>query len=267
MKMNYLIKNNKRNDDRKNKITLGIIVVVFLSVIAASFLSGIFSRFGSLVWRSEKAFSQSIRSTVDLFRSKEVLLTENKELKEHLQTMIIDTLAVDIARQENKELKEILGRDESRISMLASVLRTPPFSPYDTFILDIGKNKEVEVGNYVFVGGNNLVGEIVEVNNTSSKAQLLSSPGKKTPVLVGPKSVAVEAVGRGAGNFEIILSREISVQKGDSIVVPDIHSMLLGVVGQVDLGPAKTFQRVLFASPVNIQDVRWVTVAKPASIQ
>lgn len=267
MKMNYLIKNNSRGDKRRSKITIAIVIVVFLSVITSSFFSGTFSRVGSWVWSGENAFSQLIRSTADLFKSKQALLDENKGLKDRLQAITIDTLAVDITRQENKELKEILGRDESRTSILASVLRTPPFSPYDTFILDIGKDKEVEVGNYVFVGGTNLVGEIVEVNTTSSKAQLFSSPGKITPVLVGPKSVAVEAVGRGAGNFEIILSREISVQKGDSIVVPDIHSMLLGVVGQVDLDPAKTFQRVLFASPINIQDVRWVTVVRPANIR
>ncbi len=265
--MNYLIKNNSRSGKRKNKITWAIIVLVFLSVIGASFFSGIFSRFGSWVWSGENALSGSLRNTADFFSSKESLLNENMELRERLQAMTVDTLAVDIARQENKELKEILGRDESRTSILASVLRTPPFSPYDTFILDIGKNKDIEVGNFVFVGGSNLVGEIVEVNTTSSKAQLFSSPGKTTPVLIGQKSIAVEAVGRGAGNFEIILSREINVQKGDAIVVPDVHSMLLGVVGQVDLDPAKTFQRVLFASPINIQDVRWVTVVKPASIR
>ncbi|TAK57021.1 rod shape-determining protein MreC [Patescibacteria group bacterium] len=267
MKMNYLIKTNARGDKRKKRITLIVVVVVFLSVIWASFFSGIFSSIGAWIWSGENSLSQSIRETAEFFKSKNTLLAENKELKDRLQTMTVDTLAVDITRQENKELKEILGRNENRSAVLASVLRTPPFSPYDTFVLDIGKDKDVQVGNYVFVGGTILVGEIVEVNPTSSKAQLFSSPGKISPVLVGTRSVSVEARGLGAGNFEIILPREIAIQKGDSIIMPDINSMLLGVVEEVDTDSAKTFQRVLFASPVNIQDVRWVTVVKSGSLR
>ena len=264
--MNYLIKNNTRGDKKRKKITLIVAGLVFLSIIGASFFSGLFSRIGISIWNSENSFSQSIRNTVQLFKSKDSLLAENKELKDRLQGMTVDTLSVDITRQENKELKEIFGRNENKLALLSSVLRTPPFSPYDTFILDIGENKNVQIGDYVFVGGNILVGEIVEVNPTSSKAQLFSSPGKVSTVLIGTKSISVEAVGRGAGNFESTLSREILVQKGDLIVVPHTGSVLFGTVEQIEVDPAKTFQRVLFASPVNIQETRWVTVVKPATI-
>jgi len=265
--MNYLIKNNTRVGKKKKKILIAVLLFVVVSVFGTSLFSSVFSRFGRVIWSSENFIFQSIRDTVKLFQSKKVLVVENEELKKQLETMVVDALAVDIVRQENVDLKEILGRTEDKKVLLASVLRTPPFSPYDTFILDVGEDHDVQIGDYVFVGGHVLIGEIVEVNQSSSKAQLFSSPGKTVTVLIGKKPVSVEAVGRGGGNFEIILSREIPIVAGESVIVPQIDSMVLGVVGQVDMDPAKTFQKVLFSTPINIQGVRWVTVVKSASIR
>ncbi len=265
--MNYLIKNNNRGDKKKKKILFGVLFFVVISIFASSFFSGVFSRIGGVIWNSENFISRSIRDTVELFQSKATLLAENEDLKKRLETMVVDALATDIMRQENSDLKEILGRTDDKKVLLASVLRTPPFSPYDTFILDVGANKEVQIGDYIFVGGHVLVGEIVEVNPTSAKAQLFSAPGKTLAVLIGKKAISVEAVGRGGGNFEVILSREIPIAVGESVIVPQIDSMVLGVVGQVDIDPAKTFQRVLFSTPVNIQGVRWVTVVKASLLR
>ena len=265
--MNYLIKNNTRAGKKKKKIVVGVLLFVVISIFGTSLFSDIFSRLGTVIWDSENFISRSIRDTVRLFQSKNALIAENEELKKRLETMVVDALATDIMRQENIDLKEILGRTEDKKVLLASVLRTPPFSPYDTFILDVGEDHGVQIGDYVFVGGHVLIGEIVEVNPHSSKAQLFSSPGKTMAVLVGKKSISVEAVGRGGGNFEIILSREIPVAVGESVIVPQIDSMVLGVVGLVDTDPAKTFQRVLFSTPVNIQGVRWVTVVKAVSMR
>lgn len=265
--MNYLIKNNSRGDKKKKKILAGVLFFVVISFFAPSFFSGIFSQVGGVVWNSENFIFRSVRDTIQLFRFKNSLLAENEELKKRLETMVVDALATDIMRQENSDLKEVLGRIDDKKVLLASVLRTPPFSPYDTFILDVGADKGVQIGDYIFVGGHVLVGEIVEVNPTSAKAQLFSAPGKTSVVLVGKKAVSAEAIGRGGGNFEIVLSREIPIAVGESVIVPQIDSMVLGVVGQVDIDSAKTFQRVLFSTPVNIQGVRWVTVVKASLVR
>ncbi len=221
---------------------------------------------GGLIWNGENAISHSIQNTFNLFKSKDSLLTENKELNDKIQSMTFDTLAMDILREENKQLKEVLGRNENKNSILASVLRTPPFSPYDTFIIDVGKDKDIQIGDYILIGEHILLGEIVEVNQRSSKAKLFSSSGTVTRVLIGSKSIAVEAIGRGAGNFEVALPREVGIKVGDKIIIPNISSVVLGVVEQIDEDHTKTIQRVLFASPANIQSVRWVTVVSPASV-
>lgn len=251
----------------RKKIVFGALLFVVISLFASSFFSGVFSQVGGFIWSSENFISRSIRDTVELFQSKNALLLENDELKKRLETMVVDALATDIMRQENIDLKEILGRTDDKKALLASVLRTPPFSPYDTFILDVGVDKGLQIGDYIFVGGHVLIGEVVEVNPTSAKAQLFSAPGKTLAVLIGKKAISLEAVGRGGGNFEVVLSREIPIAVGESVVVPQIDSMVLGVVGQVDIDPAKTFQRVLFSTPINIQGVRWVTVVKASSLR
>ncbi|MDP3962635.1 MAG: hypothetical protein Q8Q03_02095, partial [bacterium] len=78
-------------------------------------------------------------------------------------------------QKENEELKELFGRTEKSDKLLAVILKKPPVSAYDVFILDIGDDKGLKKGDRVYARGDILIGEIAEVNGRTSKAKLYSS--------------------------------------------------------------------------------------------
>ena len=74
--------------------------------------------------------------------SKETLEGRNDELEKEVQELRLKLLSKDLLLKENKELKAILGRVSNQRAILATVLSRPNNSPYDTLIIDIGKDKE-----------------------------------------------------------------------------------------------------------------------------
>jgi hypothetical protein len=164
-------------------------------------------------------------------------------------------------QEENKNLKEILARKGDKALTLAYILKKPPFSAYDIFILDIGKEDGVQIGNPVYVFGEILVGEIAEVVSAhTSKVRLYSSYGEKFDVFIGTKSLAAHALGRGGGSFEAELLRDSAVKEGDIVTAPSVVHGTFGVVSKIVADPARPFATILFAQPFNLYEQKWVEV-------
>ena len=72
----------------------------------------------------------------------------------------------------------------------------------------------------------------------------------------------MEAIGRGGGNFEMILLRDFVLKEGTEIVLPGIVPFVLGKVKAIISDPRDSFQKALLVSPVNIQEIRFVQVEK-----
>jgi cell shape-determining protein MreC len=175
-----------------------------------------------------------------------------------------DTELNRILIQENTDLKDLLGRKSIYSkAVLASILVKPSFSPYDTLIVDIGTDAGVVVGDKVSADGNIFIGRVSEVYANSSKVILYSSPDEKVLVLVGSNNVLKEAVGIGGGNFKIELPREIDIKEGDDVVIPSISPNIFGIVEKVEYKEADSFQTVLFKSPINVLELKWVEILIP----
>ena len=89
---------------------------------------------------------------------------------------------------------------------------------------------------------------------------MYSSYGEKTLVLIGQNNVEKEAIGIGSGNFKVEMPREADVKEGDTIVIPSISPNIFGVVEKVQFKATDSFQNVLFKSPINILELKWVEV-------
>ena len=146
--------------------------------------------------------------------------------------------------------------------ILASILSRPNQSPYDTLVIDIGARDGISVGQKVFALGNVPVGYIGMTYPNSSKVTLFSNPGEKTEVVVAGKNVFMEVVGRGNGNFEMILPRDFVLEKGTEVSLSGITSHVLGVVQTIVSDPRDSFQKALLISPVNIQELKFVEIEK-----
>jgi len=241
MKMSYehRSKINNRLLPFPIKITLIVIVVfLLLNFIFPNLLSRISTAIASPFWSIERG-----------------ILSDDLESNAKLESAMISQLS-----QENEELKNILGRKASSSPMiLASIIKKPPFTAYDIYIVDVGDNI-VAIGDRVYVEGNVLVGEVVEVSGKYVKVKLYSSYGEKYDVLIGKSNIQTTATGHGGGSFEVILPRESKVLINDDVFIPTLSSSIFGIVKSINIEPAKAFSTILFSQPINIYEQKWVQI-------
>ncbi|KKR62924.1 hypothetical protein A2643_01420 [Candidatus Nomurabacteria bacterium RIFCSPHIGHO2_01_FULL_39_220] len=209
-----------------------------------------------------------LNSARSYFASKNSLYLENQNLQSKITENEARMSNYNSLLYENENLKEILDRkDEKTKVVLGSILSKPNQSPYDTLVLDIGADLGIKSGERVLALGNVLIGRIANIYHNSSKVILFSSNGEKTQVVVveknlpaGRQGVFLELVGRGGGNFEMIMPRDLKLEKGDQVVLPGIIPYVVGIVETIISDPRDPFVKALLTSPVNIQELKFVEV-------
>lgn len=209
-----------------------------------------------------------LKSVGSYFASKNSLYLQNQKLQEEAKENEARMLNYNSVLSENENLKMILGRlpaqagKNEKINMvLSSILAKPNQSLYDTLVIDAGVKQGIKTGDTVFALGNIPVGRVALVYENSAKVILFSNVGERTQAIVsGPSSgnVFVEIIGRGGGNFEMILPRDLVLQKGDRVVMPGINPYVLAVVETIISDPRDPFSKALLTSPVNIQELKFV---------
>jgi len=211
-------------------------------------------------WKLSTVVRDFSSSNMELLRSKQNIVKENQKLLEEISLKEKDLIFISVLKKENEELKKIEKGANYRDMIITSVISRPPKTPYDILIIDSGKLSNIDVGNKVLIDGDVFVGEVYEVSDYTSKVKLYSSPEEKTDVLIGENKIQKEAIGMGAGNFKIEIPKEIEVKIGDAIEVPSITANIFGVVEKIEEKSADSFKVVLFKSPVNIQEIKFVEV-------
>jgi hypothetical protein len=89
---------------------------------------------------------------------------------------------------------------------------------------------------------------------------LFSNAGEKNQALISGGNIFMEIVGRGGGNFEMIVPKDFTLQKGDQVVMPGVNPYVLAIVETVISDPRDPFTKALLTSPVNIQELKFVEV-------
>jgi len=262
--MSYLLDKKIRR-----KKFLQVFVIFCLLFFLIYFRSDIFnglSFMGQIIFRPVLILGNNIgekfSNISSFFYSKNILLENNTNLRLDLnekETMLSNYNSI---LAENIQMKEILGRKIEKTNMVISaILSKPNRSLYDTLIIDTGTKDSISEGKRVFAFGNIPIGRIVEVYSDSSKVILFSSPGEKTEVVVS-KDIFMQVIGRGGGNFEMNLVKDIVLERGMEVILPGIHPYVLGIVETVISDPREFFQKVLLVSPVNIQELKFVEIEK-----
>ncbi len=240
--MSYELKSSIKRNRINLPIKITIIVVVFVFIINflfPTFLSSILTSIIRPIW----SIGVSDRPDINL-------------LSLEAQNILISQLV-----KENIELKALLGRSVENKMILGYILKKPPFTAYDSFILDIGSKDGVENGDKVYSTGNILIGEIAENNFNTSKVKLYSSYGEKYDIFITEKNIQAIAIGRGGGSFEAVVPRDLNIVEGDIVSIPDISNSVFGTVGRVIADPARAFATIIFSQPINIYEQKWVLVS------
>jgi cell shape-determining protein MreC len=263
--MNYLRDNRLAASRRQNKIKsiVFFIAIIVVIILVRKPIFNIFSVFlksiGVPVWKTSNVVKDDISNAL---LTKKSLLAENQKLNDQLMEGLALSVDRKVLLDENKELKDILGRRGTKNLLLSAILAKPNKSPYDSLVIDIGVDQGLQTGQRVFAYGNIFIGTITGVYANTSLVKLLSTPGESTDVVMGDKNAFVQAIGRGGGNFEITLSKDLSIENGAEAVLPGIVSYVVAVAGQIISDPRDPFQKILLTSPVNVQDLKFVQVEK-----
>ena len=131
--------------------------------------------------------------------------TELKNLKEK-------KLNNDFLILENKKLRELINETLQSDDLYAKVL-VDKDSPYlKSIILNKGSKDNVKIGMAV-VDNSYLVGKIIEVNYTNSRALLLSDLNSKIPVLLEPIDIHAVVSGTGKNHGVIEYTKDDYDQK------------------------------------------------------
>lgn len=241
MKMSYEHRSNIRNNRVPNVVKVLSLTIFFIFIIYfffPNFLSRVLTSVAGIFWSSSVVPSES-----------------DKYISTELHESIISQLKI-----ENHELRSILhGNTSSKPMVLAYIVKKPPQTAYDSYIVDIGTN-DVQIGDKVYALGNVLLGEIYEVNAGFAKVKLYSSQGEKFSVSLGKDNIHANAIGVGGGAFEAVIPKDIKIMVGDIVTVPDKEILVFGIVRDVTVDPARSFSTVLFSQPVNIYELKWVQI-------
>ncbi len=200
-------------------------------------------------------------SDVKILNSKKELKKRNSALEQVGEENTALKLELDLLKNENAVLKDMLGRKVVESStILARVIAVPNRTPYDTLMLDAGENQGIKMGDKVTYFNSIALGEIVEVYANSSRARLYTTPGVATSAVLSSSSQFVELHGRGGGNFEVELPRDFEISETETIILPGTHSYTIGTLLRSISDPRDPFKRVILKSPVSISTLDWVEV-------
>ena len=200
----FLKKKDKQKFSLLSLIFLSIIVIIIgnlnLKVIQI-IKSGInevayrSSFFVSIPENKIKKLNIEIKEHMNLYENYKKKDLELKTLKEN--KLINDYLII-----ENKKLRILIDESINSQEIFAKVLIDKE-SPYlKSIVLNKGTKDKIKMGMAI-LDGVYLVGQIIEVNFTNSRALLLSDLNSKIPVLLEPHGIQAVASGTGK-NYGVI---------------------------------------------------------------
>lgn len=265
--MNYRLIRNIQS--RRRLFSVGV-PLLFLAVFVLfhfyfpSFLGGLVTRIASPFWSAGHSVTGEVETFFAYFSSKVALQNEVTRLSEELRQA--DGLLLDrgILVQENEALKEQLGRTVHKSErIVGAVLVSPPRSPYDTVVLDIGEREGVLLGDKVLFGST-VLGTVSKVYAHTSLVEFFSTAGRKTSVVVlhEGRVIPVEATGQGGGEFTATLPKEAGVTVNDSVVIPEFSPLLFADIEAIDTTATDSFAVIRFKNPVSISSARFFQVEK-----
>lgn len=266
--MNYL--HDRRNKEKKISFLPFVIALVVIGLLfGVGFLykstSSLSLGVARPLWNLKSAIVSKVDSYGAYFASKKQLQKEVEMLRAENTKFKLDVVDRNALNDENIKLKELFSRKKDIQTILGVVIARPGQSLYDSLIVDVGSDHGILTGSRVFVEGQTLVGYVDAVYEKTIKVAMYSAPGQVVDAIASPSNIPLSMKGRGGGNFEIELPRDVDLQVGTSIVFPGIHPYILGLVGDVTFDPRDPFQTVLVSLPINIQHIKFVEIEQVAN--
>jgi len=209
----FLKKKDKQKFSLFSLILLSIIVIILSNI---NFKPIKFLKLGinEIIYRSTYIISKPENYFKKLFfkLDEHINLFENyKNTKLQLETLKKEKVINNFLKLENEKLRNLINENINSEEILAKVLidRESPF--LKSIILNKGTKDNVKMG-MALLDGVYLVGQIIEVNYTNSRALLLSDLNSKIPSVLAPQNIQAVISGTGK-NYGIIEHTKDDIQQ------------------------------------------------------
>lgn len=192
--------------------------------------------------------------------SKRDLLRTIEEQDATIASLRIAEETSAMLRKENESLKKELGRSVGEKGVVARVLTLPNRNFYDTVIIDAGREEGVVEGQLVYAFDTVVLGTVVETTNHRSTVELFSAPGKQTSGTSEGSDLSITLIGRGAGEYEVRMPRDVQFTLGEIISYQSMESVVLARIEHIATDPRDPFQKLFAKIPVNLNTLKFVMV-------
>ena len=200
----FLKKKDKQKFSLLSLIILSIIVIILSNI---NFKPIQFLKIGinEIIYRSSFIVSkpENYIKNLTLKFNEHMNLFENYEnIKSELENLKEEQITSNFLKLENEKLRNLINENINSTEVLAKVLidRESPF--LKSIILNKGSKDNVKMGMGI-LDGVYLVGQIIEVNFSNSRALLLSDLNSKIPSVLAPQNIQAVISGTGK-NYGII---------------------------------------------------------------
>ena len=246
--------------ERGSKAYLIWIVVAFLVLILAKNLVGMVSELFTSPLYSVRHYVQSSSAALPTFiRSRLELLNRIDELEKEIASHQGIVATLSYIMEENKELRSLLHASSSP-RIVAGVISRPPFTPYDTIIIDRGENDGIVEHAPVYHGAGTAIGYVRTVFKQSALITLFSSPDVASTVYLFGPNLFTTAYGEGGGIVRLSIPQGIMLEKGDAVILPSLDTGVLGTIDEIQSIPTEPEQHAYVTLNVPLQSIRLVSV-------
>ena len=200
----FLKKKDKQKFSLLSLILLSIVVIILSNLnfkpikLVKLGINEIIYRTSFIISKPEKYF-QNLNSK---FNEHMNLFENYKNIKSELEILKEEKITNNFLRLENEKLRSLIDENINSNEILAKVMidRESPF--LRTIILNKGTRDNIKLGMAV-IDSVYLVGQIIEVNYSNSRALLLSDLNSKIPSVLAPQNMQVVISGTGK-NYGVI---------------------------------------------------------------
>jgi cell shape-determining protein MreC len=258
--------NTKGNYPRNSKtienkrVYLVWIIIVFILLFSAKDIIATVTSFVVTPLYMARHYIETGTGNVPVFiRSRIDLENQISDLQKELSESRGMGTTLSSVMKENEELRSQLNASATpRIA--AGVISRPPYSPYDTFVLDKGSDDGIVQYAPVYHGVSRVIGYVREVFSQSAFVTLFSSAGVESSAYVFGPNIFTHIYGEGGGVMRLSIPQGILVEKGNVVVLPSIEGGVLGEVFDVQSVPTEPEQHAYVSFDAPLTSIRLVSV-------
>ncbi len=246
-----------------------LITIIFIvgKFEVPNFLANSMHNLAKPMWALRDSTLTTTSAALKTMQTKQTLINENLILQNNILQLRRENYISQAIIKENETLQKLLDRIDKHTELLPStIIHNKAYSPYDTFIIDIGASNGVREDMLVITPENIVVGMITKALNDTSTVTQFSAPKITTDIIINSATTTHATItGHGAGTMQMQIPRDIMLNINDTIILPSFSTYLIGSIASIETSPVDAYKTIYVRSPLNIYNLRFVLVDTTSS--